>query len=146
MHIPTVQSLTLGGSTIPNLDYDPNMPTDLLGRRIHEGDIVAWGTTYGKSPALCVAKIEKIRYRRKNLTRDAMIDTVRGAADEYQLILRPIVSTGDITWYDLQNDRAITYWLKEEERLKDPYRYEAKTKIIKHVKNVVKLEAADYLV
>lgn len=127
------------------------MPTDLLGRRIREGDIVAWGTTFCNAPALCVAKIEKIRYRRKNpqypmISSKEMIDTVRGAADEYQLILRPIVSTGDITWYDLHNDREITYWLKEEDRLKDTYRYEAKLKTIKNVKNVVKLEAADYLV
>jgi hypothetical protein len=33
---------------VPNLDYDPRNPSDLLGRPIKPGDIVAWGTTYGR--------------------------------------------------------------------------------------------------
>lgn len=80
---------------MPNLDYDPKNPCDLLDRPVAVGDIVAWGTTYGRSPAVCVAQIEDIVFAR--LKPGAYSDYERCEqkdAEKYTLRLLPLKSTG----------------------------------------------------
>lgn len=122
---------------MPNLDHDPQNPTDLLDRPIAAGDIVAWGTVWGKSPALCVAKIERIRFIRKDNSYGKAIEVEQAMATDYQLVLRPIKSTGDVTWVDKTGQDK---YVRQSDVDADPTRYEAKTKTIQHVKNVVLLQ------
>jgi hypothetical protein len=119
---------------MPNLEHDPQNPTDLLGRPIHEGNIVAWGTTFGKSAALCIAVIEQIRFTREDPTsswKPPIVCEQKDATD-YKLRLVPIKSTGWTTE---------TEWDPVEKKhvpLPKP-----KSKLITHVKNVVLLEPMD---
>lgn len=81
---------------MPNLTHDPMNPTDLMDRPIHVGDIVAWGTTYGRSPAVAVARIKKIRFV-KNACSDTgwkRREVPQHLADDYTLQLEIIRSTG----------------------------------------------------
>jgi len=119
---------------MPNLSYDPQNPSDLMDRPIAEGDIVAWGTTYGRSPAVCVARVERIRYFMKNPNGYGKnIDCLRHQADGYQLVLEPIKSTGSVTNSAFKKDPLTGKWTHVP--LSKP-----KTKTIHLVKNVVKLE------
>jgi hypothetical protein len=79
---------------MPNLDHDPQNPTDLLDRPIAVGDIVAWGTTYGKSPAVAVCRIEKIRFFYKPDPWGPTIECDQAAALDYQLVVKLIKTTG----------------------------------------------------
>jgi len=121
---------------MPNLEHDPQNPTDLLDRPIAVGDVVAWGTTWGRSPALCIARIEKIRFIKK-ARYGGNEEVPQAQADSYQLSLRPLKSTGDVTWY-LKTTGELYYRHKHGKL--PPEELEAKTKIVHHVKNVVKLE------
>lgn len=125
---------------MPNLDYDPQNPTDLLGQPIAEGDYVAWGSTWGRSPALCVAVIEKIRFTREDPRpgRYGKIEVPQDQAESYTLRLRPIRTTGWATWIDTTGEKL---WVRDDDEvLLDPDRYEAKSKTVQLVKNVVKLD------
>lgn len=80
---------------MPNLDYNPKDPRDLMGEPIAIGDIVAWGTTAGRSAALTVCQIVKIRFTKKVNSRNK--ECPQGMAEEYTLLLRPIYGTGYIS-------------------------------------------------
>jgi hypothetical protein len=123
---------------MPNLDHDPQNPTDLLGRPIDVGDIVAWGTTYGRSAALAVCVIEKIRFIRKEIGRvyDKNIECDQSIAEDYQLVLRPIKSTGGTTWIKPDGEEYREY----RDGPVMPPGTKAKPKTVHLVKNVVKLE------
>lgn len=118
---------------MPNLEHDPQNPTDLLDNPIAVGDTVAWGTTWGRSPALCIAKIEKIRFIAKADYKN--VEVPQHMADDYQLVLRPIKSTGSITWFKADGEEYREY--RDGPIPAD--QLTAKTKTIQHVKNVVKL-------
>lgn len=127
---------------MPNLEHDPQNPTDLLDRPIAPGDIVAWGTTYGKSAALCIARIVRIRFiktscRETNYT-NVEVDQIH--ADDYQLVLEPLKSTGRVTWIDSQDPTRSSWSIRDEEVKRNPSRYGTKKKTIQHVKNVCLLE------
>lgn len=124
---------------MPNLEHDPQNPSDLLGQPIAEGDIVAWGTTYGRSPALCVARIEKIRFIRKSGSWNGWNgnkEVPQAHADDYTLSLRPLKSTGDVAWVHKGTGEP---WYVFRDGPIDLARVEAKLKSVKHVKNIVKL-------
>lgn len=118
---------------MPNLDHDAQNPTDLMDRPIAEGDIVAWGTTYGRSPALCVARIHKIRFIQRGKHGIHNIEVEQALADDYQLILEPIKSTGSVTNSTFRRDPVDGRW--KSFPLEKP-----KLKTIHLVKNIVKLE------
>jgi hypothetical protein len=124
---------------MPYLDHDPQNPTDLLGRPIAVGDVVAWGTTWGRSPALAVCVIEKIRFIAKENGESwgKNIEVDQWLATDYQLMLRPIKSTGDMGYVMPNGDH---YY--EHKHGPDPEAVgaKAKTKNVQLVKNVVKLE------
>lgn len=115
---------------MPNLQHDAKNPTDLLGRPITNGDIVAWGTTFSRSPAICVARIAKIRFIQKACSENSYKTTevAQQFADDYQLQLVPIISTGTM---------GNTKW-DPEARTYVPCIPKLKTVHI--VKNVVKLD------
>lgn len=106
---------------MPNLDHDPRNPTDLLGRSIAVGDIVAWGTTWGRSAAVAVCRIEKIRFIKKACRetdwKNREVD--QSIADDYTLLLDMIKTTG---WESSGANGT------------------SKFKSVKLVKNIVKLE------
>lgn len=121
---------------MPNLDYDPKNPTDLMGRTIADGDIVAWGTTWGRSPAVCVAEIDKILFKRKAIGcgpwgGDKWEECAQQDAEKYQLRLRPIKTTGDMSYES-------GHWRGPASDQDRP-----KTKTIHLVQNVVKLVPLD---
>lgn len=134
---------------MPNLGYDPKNPTDLLDRPIAVDDIVAWGTTYGRSPAVCVARIAAINFSRERPGSYREYEPCTQAeADKYTLRLEPLKSTGSTTipqryhpngYIDpetgLQARRA-DGGLSHFEKLSD----KPKLKTVHLVKNVVKLE------
>lgn len=123
---------------MPNLQHDPQNPTDLLDQPIAAGDVVAWGTVYGRSPAICVARIEKIRFITKHgKSYGSNVECAQHLAEDYQLVLRPIKSTGDVTWIDSLGEKS---WVLQSDVDADPDRYTAKTKTIHHVKNIVKID------
>lgn len=137
---------------MPNLDYDPQNPTDLLDRPIKEGDLVAWGTTYGRSPAVCVARIHKISFRAKDPTgRKSSIEVPQQFAEKYTLQLQPLKSTGMTSMPTKYHPRGFidpetgelarhpNGGTKYFETLSD----KPKLKTVHLVKNVVKLEALD---
>lgn len=126
---------------MPNLDHDPQNPTDLLDRPIKVGDIVAWGTTWGRSPAVAVARIHKIRFIAKDNGKSwgKNIEVPQKMAEDYQLVLEVIKSTGSVSYPTQYHpngytrpDGSIGYF----EQLSD----KPKLKTIQLVKNVVKLE------
>jgi hypothetical protein len=130
---------------VPNINnIDPQNPTDLLGRPIAEGDIVAWGTTYGRSPAVCVAKITKIRFiQRENKWSRGGQEVEQAVADSYTLRLQPILSTGSTSsptryhrdgWTDPADGKV-----KHFEPLSD----KPKEKNVQIVKNIVKLDLTE---
>lgn len=117
---------------MPNLGYDPKNPTDLLDRPIAVGDIVAWGTTYGRSPAVCVARIDDIVFAFQPQPYGDWIKCSQAQAQKYTLRLKPLKSTGSVT---------------TQEFVKTPSGWEyvpipggAKVKTVHLVKNIVKLE------
>lgn len=138
---------------MPNLDYDPRNPSDLLDRPIKPGDIVAWGTTYGRSAALCVGRIERFNFSclkpeyqgRRN---SPYPGTGYGAycyekceqkdADRYTITLEPIKTTGDITWIKQEDGKDYRDYRDGPE---SNWTLKAKLKTFIHVKNVVLLEA-----
>lgn len=123
---------------MPNLSHDPQNPTDLLGRPIKAGDIVAWGTTYGRSAALCVAEIERIRFVHKpsGNSWDKNVECDQAIADDYQLVLRPIKSTGSVTLIK-PDGGEYREWVDGPT---PPPGTRGKAKTVQLVKNVVKLE------
>ena len=124
---------------MPNLEHDPQNPSDLLGHPIAEGDIVAWGTTYGRSPALCVARIEKIRFIRKSGRWNGYNgnkEVPQAQADDYTLRLRPIKSTGRVTF--VRKDSGAPWYVHRDGPF-DPEYGEAKAVTAKLVKNIVRL-------
>jgi hypothetical protein len=123
---------------MPNLDHDPQNPTDLLGRPLAAGDIVAWGTTWGRSAALCVAEVEKIRFIAKDpgSWSGHNVEVPQHLAEDYQLILRPIKSTGSVTLIKPDGEEYLEY----RDGPTPPPGTKGKAKNVKLVKNVVKLE------
>lgn len=119
---------------MPNIDYDPQNPADIFDRPIKVGDVVAWGTVFGRSPALCIARIEDIVFTRKE--RYENVKCERHEADRYTLRLRPIQSTGDVTW--LKEDGSMWSQYREPDYPKDKLTSKAKT--VQVVKNVCLLE------
>lgn len=128
---------------MPNLGYDPKNPTDLLDRPIAVGDIVAWGTTYGRSAAVCVAEIVDIVFSRKRPdSYDTFDKCARADAEKYTLRLQPLKSTGSTSipqryhpggsYIDASGTLRSGYF----EALSD----KPKVKTVHLVKNVVKLE------
>jgi len=141
---------------VPNLDYDPRNPSDLLGRPIAPGDIVAWGTTYGRSAALNVARIARINFSclkpeyasqgrgRNGLASSASYDSAdmyepcpQAVADRYTLTLETIKTTGDVTWIKEEDGKDYREYRDGPE---SGWTLRAKLKTTKHVKNVVLLE------
>jgi hypothetical protein len=120
---------------MPNLEYDPQNPSDIFDRPIKVGDIVAWGTTWGRSPALCVARIERINFTREEGYKNVKCD--QAMAERYTLTLRPIVTTGDITWIKEDGETHHEY----RDGPADPAKVHAKLKTVQVVKNVCLLEA-----
>lgn len=101
---------------------------------------MAWGTTWGRSPALCIAKIAKIRYfTRHGSSYGSTKECDRARAEGYHLVLEPIKSTGDVTFYREDG----TEYREYVDGPADQHKLTAKHKTIKHVKNVVLLEAFD---
>lgn len=128
---------------MPNLEHDPQNPSDLLGRPIKPGDIVAWATTIGKSPAMAVARIDSIRWTRQDPFKRKNVECPQLVAEDYQLRLSLIKTTrlgqsivnrvtGETRWgWDrLTDDDCRDEWA-------------VKPSLIKLVKNVVKLEPYD---
>lgn len=109
---------------MPNLDHDPRNPTDLLDRPIAVGDIVAWGTTYGRSAALAVCRIEKIRFVKNPCAETGWKrrEVPQHEADDYTLLLDVIKTTGSKSY----GKHGTT-----------PF------KVVQLVKNIVKLEPFD---
>ena len=127
---------------MPNLNYDPQNPTDLLDRPIAEGDVVAWGTTYGRSAALAVCVIEKIRFYRtvnSGAYSTKRVTCPQGAAEGYTLRLRPIKSTGRVTDEEYVPGGIIDPETGERKFFRKLDKAKSKTVLL--VKNVVKLEA-----
>lgn len=137
---------------MPNLDYDPRNPSDLLGRRVKPGDLVAWGTTYGRSAALCVGRIERFNftrlkpeYKTRSLSNsgydgysaDCYEPADQATADRYTITLEPIKSTGSTTFLKDDGEEYHEYRDGSPERLN----LHAKLKTFSHVKNIVLLEA-----
>lgn len=134
---------------MPNLDHNPKNPCDLLDRPIREGDIVAWGTTYGRSPAVAVCRIDKIRYVRKVNYKN--VECSQWEAEDYTLRLEVLKSTGSVTyndvyepngWIDPATGQLARYpngGISKFRRLSD----KPKLKTIHLVKNIVKLEPID---
>lgn len=133
--------------TIPNLDYDPKDPRDLLGEPVAPGDTVAWGTTYGKSAGLCVAVIEDIVFTKKNpnytYSNKEYLPCDQHEAERYTLRLRPLKSTGSVTWLHADGSEAYEYRYRDQpgefERMIQRGQIVAKVKTVLHVKNIVKL-------
>lgn len=123
---------------MPNLNYDPQNPTDLLGRPISEGDYVAWGTTYGRSPAVAVCKITKIRFFAEQ-GYGKRVECPQQFATGYTLRLLPIKSTGSVS----KNTEYVSGGFKEPDGSISYFRDlgGVKEKTVQLVKNVVKLEA-----
>ncbi len=129
---------------MPNLQADPQNPSDLLGQPIANGDVVAWSTAYGQSVALCVAVIEKIKFTRQiNYKRK---ECPQSEATGYRLRVRPIASTGSITWVDKRADETRpsglggAYYVAQEDLEAEPDRYVAKCVTIQRVDNIVRLD------
>lgn len=126
---------------MPNLEHDPKNPTDLLGRSIAEGDIVAWGTTYGRSPAIAVCRIEKIRFIRKAPPGNWRVvneECRQDQAEDYQLSLAVLKSTGSVSFPEkyhpngyIDADGNTKYFEQTSDK--------PKLKNIKLVKNIVKI-------
>jgi len=117
---------------MPNLDYDPHNPADLLDRPLAVNDIIAWATMRHRSPAICVARIDQIKYQKKAPPGYDKVNVgcVRQDAEFYELVIEPIKSTGRVTtenWRWSEGEFVVT-------KLDRP-----KLKVIKLVKNVVKL-------
>lgn len=121
---------------MPNLNYDPKNPTDLEGTPIQEGDKIAWGCTYGRSPALCIGIIEKINFTTRYGGHGKSYPCAQHEAERYTIRIRPLISTGNITWLDKTGQDR---YVRQSDVDADPGRYEAKTTTILVVKNVVKL-------
>lgn len=103
-----------------------------------EGDVVAWGTTWGRSPALCVARIAKIRYfTRFGRSYGTTKECDRDQAEGYNLVLEPLKSTGSITLIKADGD---SYYEHRDGPRRPDDGVTAKRKTIQHVKNVVKLD------
>ena len=100
---------------------------------------MAWGTNYGRSAALCIAVIEKIRYHAENPDGYGPLVEVDdpALASGYKLVLRPIKSTGRVSYIDTVTGSR--EW-RQNVIERDPDRYRADTKMVTHVKNVVKLD------
>jgi hypothetical protein len=137
---------------MPNLNHDPQHVTDLLGQPLQNGDIVAWGTTWGKSAALCIAVLERIRFIMPDPSgRRTNIEVPQHQAEDYQFVLRPIKSTGDVTRVHAETGASETgsgpdYVPYDSSTIygrhvdyADYSKWTYKTKTIQHVKNVVKL-------
>lgn len=123
---------------MPNLKHDPQNPHDLLGRPISEGDIVAWGTTWGRSPALTVAVIDRIRFVDKaDNDYGARKEVPRDKAKGYQLILRPLRSTGSATW--LLRETGEEY-REYRDGPRKPHELIGKPVNVRLVQNVVRLD------
>lgn len=128
---------------MPNLGHDPKNPTDLLERPIKPGDIVAWGTTYGRSAALAVCRIERIRFIKPRYgTHGENVECPQDEATDYQLVLRPIKSTGFITDTEpVHVPEGYTYVRPDGTSFTSHWRTvpldKPKTKNVKLVKNVV---------
>ncbi len=126
---------------MPNLEADPQNPSDLLGQPIAVGDIVAWGTNFDKSAALCVAEIEGIQFKRRSGEWNGYNGNKivpQADAEFYTLRLRPIKSTGSVTWINKETGKE-AWWPSNDPNF-DWSMVEAKIKTIQHVKNIVKLD------
>ena len=136
---------------MPNLDYDPRNPSDLLGNPIAPGDTIAWGTTYGRSAALCVGRIERINFSclkpeySKSGRRgpsfyadpaDHYEPCEQRFADRYTITIEVIKTTGDVTWIKQEDGQEYREYRDGPE---SNWTLKAKLKTFQHVKNVVKL-------
>lgn len=115
---------------MPNLQHDPKNPSDLLGQSLSEGDIVAWGTTCGKSAAIAVCVLKKIRFT-DNPGYGKRREVPQHRAEDYTLSVVPLKSTGYVDDYTFEYDPVT----KTGRRVPHP----PKAKSVKLVKNVVKL-------
>lgn len=132
---------------MPNLQHDPQNPCDLLGHSIAVGDVVAWATTFGRSPAMSVSKITKIRFIKKVGGKNKEVPQF--AAEDYQLYLQPIKTTG--MSHDMQNKRSRAVvnhwvyrsWIKDGQIQAGNDEWEPKSSMIQLVKNIVKLNMTE---
>lgn len=86
---------------------------------------------------MCIAKIERIRFFYRDGLAGKNVECPQDIAEDYQLVLRPMKSTGDITW--IKPDGSEYRSWRDGEM---PPGTEAKLKTIQHVKNVVLLAYA----
>lgn len=130
---------------MPNLQHDPQNPSDLLGRPIAAGDIVAWGTNYGHSAAIAVCKIARIRFTKSVNYKNKEVP--QWQADDYQLYLQIIKSTGGTPRMKnkvtgkFEEDYVINRMVKEGATFWDEWEYT--TNRVTLVKNVVKLDMTE---
>lgn len=137
---------------MPNLNHDAQHPSDILGRPIAEGDIVAWGTNYGRSAALSISKITKIRFTKRENSKNKEVPQFM--AEDYQLYLQPIKTTGGSP--DMKNKHSgatasqwtVERWVKEGEldwqgNLVTADDWEYKSVRVSLVKNIIKLEMTE---
>lgn len=131
---------------------DPKNPTDILGRPIAEGDVVAWAVTQGRSAELAICVIEKINFTRKNLAggaqwRNTYIKCEQWQADRYTLRLRPLERTGYCTFrtrdegfseYQVQNKTGI-----KGDRYLRPEAYVGDVSTAQKIDHVIKLELSE---
>lgn len=130
---------------MPDLGYDPKNPADLLGQPIKPGDIVAWGTNYGRSAAICICVIDKIRFAKDADTGNWRVRTVeceRHEATKYTLRLRPLKGTNSPSWIDTSTGDE-KWSVSADEIQRYPGRYKGKTVTVQLVKNVVKLNVTE---
>lgn len=80
--------------------------------------------------------IERLRFFYYDKYQSKNIYCNQDSADDYKLELRPLKSTGDITWI-MPNGEEYREWKHGNVM---PPGTQAKTKVITHVKNVVLLE------
>lgn len=134
---------------MPNLEKDPRNPTDLLGQPIADGDIVAWGTNFNQSAAICVAVIEKIQFTRPKVPGSSYSGNEkceRHQAEDYYLRLRPLHGTNSVTWIYAptgQDEWRVRRDPVVPDRRDAPEQYIAKTVTVKLVKNVIKLDLTE---
>lgn len=119
---------------MPNLSHDPKNPSDLLGRPIKAGDVVVWATQFGRSPAIAVCVIDRIRFTRPSTGGNWRVvneECEQWQAEDYQLYMHQIKSTS----YSGQADTDFNgHWKISPD---------ARPNRVQLVKNVVKLEDWD---
>ena|SRR5688572_12969551 len=108
----------MGMSIRPNhYTNDPKNPTDLLGRPIAVGDLVAAAVMSYKASSMLVGKIEKINFKRRDPTQKygrSFIPCPQQQAEKYTLVIEVFQTSA--------------------------YRRDQRTATLQNVDNLVKLE------